>query len=222
MCIFTTHRTLETEVEVAYCRKCPKKRNAFLGPDLVHLGVFNWNNDIGFSHELLNEYTNRFTSTETPFKAFNTQIVRAYREHHSEKPFCDRKTFLKAWFEYIKLQDLDMPTPLSCSICGEYPEVVIADGLSLGFAADKVTEHLRPPTATEAISERVKITKTKTSLLNTSGMNKLRKDLVKGLQTLDPDMEKIKYHLLQVIIPPAVIETLAHARLSSYLKSRSH
>ncbi|KAH9856697.1 hypothetical protein C2E23DRAFT_882019 [Lenzites betulinus] len=140
-------------IEVLPCTICHHRRR-YIGPDLGDLGVFNWNNTFLFTHELLNAYTNAFTASETPFAAFCLTIRRQYEDRCPGLPFCSDETFVRAWFSFVELQDLD--SGFQCPTCGPSPTVVIADGVSLATHASKLKgADIKPPTFTDSSSERI-------------------------------------------------------------------
>ncbi|KAJ2957100.1 hypothetical protein NUW54_g14623 [Trametes sanguinea] len=146
-----TRRT-DVSIEVIPCPQC-RHRRRLIGPDLGTTGVFNWNNLILLTHELLNSYTNMFTASETPFSAFCLTIRRQYEDVASGMQFCSEETFVRAWFAFVQIQRLD--SSMACPTCGPSPSIVIADGVSLATHASKLTPHIRPPTFTDASSERI-------------------------------------------------------------------
>jgi hypothetical protein len=97
------------------------------------VGIFNWNNLYGFTHELLNEYTSLFTSTVVPFSAFVTSRRRAYINLVSPLPFCGTETFTRVWFAFTELQALD--SGMQCVSCGKHTDIVIADGVSIAYSS---------------------------------------------------------------------------------------
>ena len=64
--VFTTTTAILRKIETSYYISCSNKKGR-AGSDLCEFGVFNWNNRVAFSHELMNEYTSRFTTSMTPF-----------------------------------------------------------------------------------------------------------------------------------------------------------
>ena len=136
-------------------RSCPNCKHArrLMGPDLGSYGLFNWNNHILFTHELLNAYTNAYTASETPFSAFCLTIRRSYMDHDITMKFCSDETFVRVWFAFAKIQQLD--SEMKCPVCGPYPQVVIADGISLSTHTSKLVSTIRPPTFTDTSSERI-------------------------------------------------------------------
>jgi hypothetical protein len=145
ICIFTSSTAVTKRIETEYCIACRFTKGR-IGPDLSEYGVFNWNNRVAFSHELMNNYTSQFTTSSTPFFAFHQTIVHSYESEESPIPFISLQLFLSAYFAFRRLQDLE--TKMQCSICGPNPAIVIADGVSISFPRHKVT-HLRPPTYTD-------------------------------------------------------------------------
>ncbi|KAJ7865210.1 hypothetical protein B0H13DRAFT_1637212, partial [Mycena leptocephala] len=61
--VYGLFRSWETMIEVQSCTKCSHR---VIGPDCRELGIFNYNNRKLFAHDLLDEYTSAYTSSETP------------------------------------------------------------------------------------------------------------------------------------------------------------
>lgn len=142
--IYTTLTAINLPIETRYCTVCRNTRGRE-GPDLGNYGILNWNNRIAFSHELMNSYISQFTTSETPLFAFYQTTVNTYLNENSP-PFCSLSTFLNAWFAFAELQRLGHS--MQCAQCGPNPDTVIADGISISFAKQKV-KSLDPPTAVE-------------------------------------------------------------------------
>ena len=138
------------EIQVQACPQCPVMRRRYIGPDCRELGLFNYNNNILFTHDLLDDYTNSFTSSETPFTAWVSVVSRRYASHRSLHPFVSEATFRSAWFAYTRLQSFD--NDMTCPRCGPTPDDVIWDGVTLAFAQKHVTESLQPPTVCHQLS----------------------------------------------------------------------
>jgi hypothetical protein len=174
--VYTSTSALECKIQTVYCQVCVNTRGR-IGPDLGNYGILNWNNRIGFTHELFNTYTSQFTSSETPFFAFYQTIVNAYLEDNSPIDFCRLQTFQHAWFAFIRLQELD--SSMQCSTCGPNPTVVIADGIAVSFPSHHV-ESLQPPTipAKQKAYMRLKKMPISTSF---PGSIKLRTSIYKAL-----------------------------------------
>lgn len=147
--VFGLRAVVTCEIEVASCGVCGHRLRKY-GPDCGSVGVFNWNNRYGFAHELLNEYTSLFTSTTVPFSAFVITRHRAYAESSSPLPFCSTETFTRVWFAFTELQALD--SKMECISCGQHPEIVIADGVSIAYSSSKFVQGLLPPSATSDAS----------------------------------------------------------------------
>ncbi|KAG5642337.1 hypothetical protein DXG03_002985 [Asterophora parasitica] len=128
------------------CPISPACSRRYIGPDPRELGIFNLNNRILFTHELLDDYTSVYTSSETPFTAWVTVTSRRYGSHPSI-PFVSEGTFRTAWFAYVNIQDF--AKDMSCPKCGPCPEDVIWDGISLGFSKKHILATLRPPTVSD-------------------------------------------------------------------------
>ena len=142
--IFSLRGAVKSTIEVADCLSCSHSRRQF-GPDCGTVGIFNWNNTFGFTHELLNKYTSLFTCTQTPFSSFITSRHRAYIESSSPVAFCSTKTFTRVWFAFTRLQALE--SQKECPICGKHPELIIADGVSIAYSSSKFVIGLLPPSA---------------------------------------------------------------------------
>lgn len=146
--VFTLTGAFIAKIELQSCPKCPVKLRRYIGPEPRKLGLFNFNNSSLFTHELLDEYTCAFTGSETPFAAWTQLVARRYEERYGEMgepiPFVSGKTFRSVWFAYARLMQLEGDK--SCSRCGEYPENIIWDGVSISFGRKHVNNGLHPPT----------------------------------------------------------------------------
>ncbi|KDQ56421.1 hypothetical protein JAAARDRAFT_132449 [Jaapia argillacea MUCL 33604] len=140
------------EIELVPCLSC-RHAHCQLGADLGCFGLFNWNNTMIFSHELLNGFTNLYTASETPFSAFCLTVRCTYMDHDLKNSFCSDKTFVRVWFPFTHLQTLD--SGMSCPTCGPSPKVVIADGISLGIHHSKMSALVCPPMQVTDASECV-------------------------------------------------------------------
>lgn len=136
------------EIEVQRCWVCKRK---FIGPDCRSLGLFNWNNNILFTEELLDEYTSQYTSSETPFIAFVTSVARRYAASRSSASFITATTFRGVWFAYAGL--LHLERDMTCPKCGENPHTIIADGVTLSYQVTKLLGTLRPPSTVDENSQ---------------------------------------------------------------------
>ncbi|KAF8833731.1 hypothetical protein BDN67DRAFT_976448 [Paxillus ammoniavirescens] len=150
--IYGLTNTTAACIELLPCPICRHARRS-LGADLANHGVFNWNNEMLFTHELLNSYTNAFTASETPFSAFCLTVHHMYINSRWDMEFCSDETFVRVWFALTQIQTLD--SGMWCPTCGTSPAVVIADGISLGTHISKVTGLIRLPTHVDQTSEKV-------------------------------------------------------------------
>jgi hypothetical protein len=127
-----------------------RRRRQYVGPDGRDLGIFNLDNKSLFTHDLLDDYTAAFVSSETPFVAYVSVIQKRYLRHRSPKPFVGEAVFRSAWFGYSRLQHLD--GDMTCPSCGPAPDTVIWDGVTLAFSRKQLLPSLRPPTAIHPLS----------------------------------------------------------------------
>lgn len=103
-----------------------------------------------FTHDLLDEYTIAYSTSETPFAAWESVIKGRYETYHSRCPFVSVGLFRSAWFSFVQLQDFK--NDMACAICGPNPEAIIWDGVTVAFSRQKVLPSLQPPTTTSANS----------------------------------------------------------------------
>ncbi|EJD37868.1 hypothetical protein AURDEDRAFT_26693, partial [Auricularia subglabra TFB-10046 SS5] len=131
-------------IQVRRCTECPRKSRMAAGPDLGGLGLFNLNNSTVLSHALLNKYDTQLSAGETPFNAFCSAVDREYEMYESELPFLHADRFRTAWFSFMAVQECR--DGYTCNACGAVPEVVLVDGVTVGYPKRKKTGSLRPPT----------------------------------------------------------------------------
>ena len=163
-------------MEVQPCPTCPAARRRFIGPDLVEQGLFNFNNSIIVSHELLDEYTMAFVTSETPFNAFVATVAHRYTVSGTE--FMGDDLFRSIWFAYATC--LAMDNDMQCSRCGECPDTVIWDGITLAFGRKHLSATLSPPTQTSPLSlQRLNVrNQPKQQLLLDAALRKLIRQVV--------------------------------------------
>jgi hypothetical protein len=149
--IYTTTQAYSATIERQRCPTCTHRYHRFIGPEPRNLGLFNFNNQLLFTHALLDEYTSAFTSSETPFAAWVVTVSRRYQVHESCVPFVSEKMLRSVWFAYSQLQSLD--TNMDCPECGPDPQDTIWDGVTLAFS-QKYQLSLRPPTTLHEKSQR--------------------------------------------------------------------
>ncbi|KAJ7753387.1 hypothetical protein DFH07DRAFT_774137 [Mycena maculata] len=124
--IYGLYGYLKTSIEVQTCSHCSHR---LIGPDGRELGLFNHNNQRLFTHDLLDEYTSAYTSSETPFVAWVTVVSRRYEVHSGgAQQFVSDEIFRAAWFSYVRLQFLE--GDMTCPRCGPSPDNTIWDGPS--------------------------------------------------------------------------------------------
>jgi hypothetical protein len=99
---------------------------------------------------VLDDYTNAYTSSETPFTAWVTAMSRRYIAEGSSVPFMSEGMFRTIWFAYVNLQQFE--GDMKCPRCGPTPEVTIWDGVTLGFHEKHLLPTLQPPTKTHESS----------------------------------------------------------------------
>ncbi|KAH7877328.1 uncharacterized protein C8R40DRAFT_1021702, partial [Lentinula edodes] len=145
--VYTLSKAVRANIELQKCSSCERR---YVGPETRSLGLFNLNNSLLFTHELLDEYTSAFTSSETPFDAWVQQISRRYQAEDNSLPFVGNDTFRAAWFAYAQL--INFEGDKWCECCGKAPENVIWDGVTLAYARKQLRAGLRPPTAVDADS----------------------------------------------------------------------
>ncbi|EAU89810.2 hypothetical protein CC1G_09392 [Coprinopsis cinerea okayama7 len=69
----------------------------------------------------------------------------SHRYGRTGQVFMGEDLFRSVWFAYVALQDFGQD--MVCSKCGDYPETVIWDGITLAFGRKHIRDTLRPPTA---------------------------------------------------------------------------
>lgn len=146
--LYTLARVFEVNLELQKCPTCPPKRRRHIGPDLRTKGIFNYNNSILATHELLDAYTSAYTTSETPFIGWVTQTSRLYE--NVDNIFMGSDLFRSVWFAYVYLQNL--VDDMVCTICKAAPETTIWDGLTLAFGKKQLRGSLLPPTIGHAES----------------------------------------------------------------------
>jgi CxC4 like cysteine cluster associated with KDZ transposases len=146
--IYALSRSYQARIQVQSCKVCPPARHHSIGPDPCKLGLFNYNNSIVFTHELLDEYTSAYTTSETPFVAWVAVTARRYAAHGSV--FVKEDMFRSVWFAFARLQSFG--GDMECLTCGPCPESVIWDGVTLAFGRKHVLDSLEPPTRTDGNS----------------------------------------------------------------------
>ncbi len=148
--IYGASRAVEAKIEVQRCPTCYWRRRRYIGPDGRERGLFNWRNQTLFTHDLLDEYTIAYTTSETPFKAWVSVINGRYETYRSRHRFVSAGLFRSAWCSFASLQDFS--NDMTCSICGPNPEDIIWDGVTVAFGKRRILPSLKPPTTTSESS----------------------------------------------------------------------
>ncbi|KAL0057799.1 hypothetical protein AAF712_015542 [Marasmius tenuissimus] len=146
--VYTLNQSYRAEIELLPCSACPPCKHCFVGPDPRDLGLFNFNNSVLFTHDILDEYTSQYTSSETLFVAFVETTTRRYERMGSK--FVKEDLFRSVWFAFVRIQDFS--NDMTCKRCGQEPDCLIWDGVTLGFGRKHLTDSLRPPTYTDSLS----------------------------------------------------------------------
>ncbi|KAG6826051.1 hypothetical protein H0H92_001293, partial [Tricholoma furcatifolium] len=173
---------MTTRIQVQTCSKCSGRWRQWIGPDLREIGLFNFNNRLLFTHELLDDYTSCYTTSETPFTAWIKVITRRYVENQSPVPFVSEQVLRAAWFAYVDIQDFT--NDMACPACGPAPEDVVWDGVSIGFNRKHILHTLRPPTisGTDAPQSSAQYIPKQQIIPDTNLRRALRKIIKGGIQ----------------------------------------
>jgi hypothetical protein len=149
--VYTSFGVFTCEIETQFCpNDCSQGGYRFIGPDCSRIGLFNYNNRILFAHDLLNDYTLCYTTSETPFTAWVTITQTRYMQFSPEAAFVTEEVFRAAWFSFASLQCFG--NEMQCPVCGPEPSAVIFDGVSISFGRKHLTDALKPPTLSDNYS----------------------------------------------------------------------
>lgn len=178
--IYTLVEAQPSRIQVQRCGGCEtEKSHHYIGPDGWALGVFNLDNTHLFSHDLLDEYTSAYTSSETPFVAWVTVLSRRYELYGSQVPFVGPDLFRSAWFAYVSTQSFE--NDFQCPTCGPVPKQVICDGITLAFQDKHLLPSMRPPTVTDNDSPiRASQYVGKQQVFSDATLRKRIKEVIKG------------------------------------------
>ncbi|KAJ7029208.1 hypothetical protein C8F04DRAFT_963204 [Mycena alexandri] len=176
--VYGLYQSWEAKIEVQPCSQC---RHRLIGPDCREFGFFNYNNRRLFTHELLDEYTSAYTSSETPFSAWVSVVARRYDINDSDgQKFVSDDVFRAAWFAYVTLQYFE--GDMACPRCGPAPENTIWDGVTLAFNRKHLLPTLEPPTTsqpTSSIREKTRYVPTQ-QLIPSGRIRKLVRKIITG------------------------------------------
>ncbi|EAU92388.2 hypothetical protein CC1G_00607 [Coprinopsis cinerea okayama7 len=208
--VYTLTTVYVHQIQLQRCPQCPPSRRRFIGPDPRHEGLFNYNNSVLVSHELLDEYTSAYTSSETPFTAWVVQMQRRY--DLSNTVFMGEDLFRTVWFAYVSLQGWE--NDMACKRCGPSPETVIWDGITVAFGRKHVTSSLRPPTVTSESSLVRKNVKyfPKQQLIGDPHLRKLIRVVLKGPGLGDENDDENDLAQPPTTSPSSVSQQEAHRR----------
>lgn len=148
--LYTLVKAVPCRVQLQRCSSCPTSLERAIGPDPRDLGIFNFDNRNLATHDLLDDYTSSFTTSETPFFAWVKTLFRRYKDYNSRWNFMYHKVFRSVWFAYAKIQRFE--GDMMCSICGPHPEAIICDGTALRMNEKNVLPTVKPPTISVATS----------------------------------------------------------------------
>jgi len=176
--IYTLYTSFNGSIELQSCPTSVPTKRRFIGPDLRELGLFNYNNTAIFSHDLLDDYTSTFCTSETPFVAWITVISHWYEALSTS--FVGEDLFRSVWFAYVKLQQF--PGDMVCSLCGPYPDTIIWDGVTLAFGRKKLLGSLQPPTISGHGAQVRPLVKyqPRQQLIRDAGLRKRIRQMLKG------------------------------------------
>uniref|UniRef100_A0A8H8CF18 HMG domain-containing protein n=1 Tax=Psilocybe cubensis TaxID=181762 RepID=A0A8H8CF18_PSICU len=141
--VYTLTGASKAVISLQQCLKCSHR---FIGPECSDLGLFNFNNTSLFAHDLLDDYTSAFSTSETPFISWVNTVSRRYQLRGSDVPFASDKLFRAAWFSYSRL--LLLENDMTCLECGPNPKATIWDGVTVAFSRQMLLPSLHPPTLT--------------------------------------------------------------------------
>lgn len=190
--LFTLLEAIPCNIELQQCPTCPATLQRAIGPEPRNLGIFNFNNRNLATHDLLDDYTSSFTSSETPFNAYVKTMARRYRDYNSPRRFYYHKTFRSIWFSYTKIQAFE--GDMQCPTCGPYPDHIICDGTALRMNEKYVLATVKPPTVSEEGSS-------------------IRYSRYVGKQQLIPD-GKLRKEVREVVSGPPLLSRTELDRLS--------
>jgi CxC4 like cysteine cluster associated with KDZ transposases len=219
--VYTLTQAFVADIELQNCSRCPRASRRYIGPEPRDIGLFNYNNRALFSHEVLNEYISAFSSSVTPFEAWVDHMNRRYQETTPYIPFARGALFRSAWFAYGRLLSLDGDK--SCPRCGDAPENIIWDGVSIAFSRKHINDELQPPTSTTDASQiRESKPLSRQEWLPDSAMRRTLRNWLEagglGVESCDDD----DHESLKKILEAAVERTKTFSVLECWLRSQHH
>lgn len=209
--IYSLMEVMPCRIQIQRCASCP---GGNIGPEPRNLGIFNLNNGTLLTHDLLDDYTSAFSTSETPFIAWVHIMARRYNDYRSVHKFMDPKLFRSAWYAYTKLQAFE--ADMQCPDCGPYPDQVICDGTALALDEKNVLPTLKPPTvSSEESSNRSSRYVGKQQLIQDGKLRKQIKQIIEGPPLLTSAQ-------LKDLSAKAKGDTVASQKLTSCLQRILH
>ncbi|GAA5995312.1 hypothetical protein JCM5350_007048 [Sporobolomyces pararoseus] len=149
--IYTMEGVRKVKIETVKCTKCRRR----IGPDLIEHGLFNWNNSIGFTRQVFDDYISRLTSGQNTILAFHKQMSDTYFGVEKGGQICSEPTLRRAFFAFLRV--IAIESGMKCEKCGSNPKIVICDGCVIGFEKRRLEGYLRNPTlpTTDSVVKRL-------------------------------------------------------------------
>lgn len=190
--LYTLVKAVPCRIQLQRCPACPSTLERAIGPDPRDLGIFNFDNRNLATHDLLDDYTSSFMTSETPFFAWVKTLFRRYKDYKSPCNFMYHKVFRSVWFAYAKIQTFE--GDMVCSICGPYPESIICDGTALRMNEKNVLPTVKPPTiSVEGSSVRSSRYIGKQQVIQDANLRKEMKRIIAGPRLPSrEELEKLK------------------------------
>ncbi|XP_066271346.1 uncharacterized protein [Branchiostoma lanceolatum] len=141
--------TKETRERVVYFRPTTGNCTCKLPYDGQEDLVFNFSNKAMYAYNMLTKYMHFMIENRTPLRGFHRACQR--ENNLSKTNLTSYNTFLYAYNSFERLLNIDWTTSFQCPTCRTQPEVVIMDGITLGFRKDLIPElqddvqHSDPP-----------------------------------------------------------------------------
>ncbi|KAI8834508.1 hypothetical protein BC829DRAFT_357825, partial [Chytridium lagenaria] len=153
--LFTHDESFQVLIEVSPCPVCKaqKRFSNCVGPDLTERGIFNKNNDTLYTHRIFDEFTEAMVQMQITFESF-LKLLRPkylYKSKLGVVKLPNKQSFTEAWFAFRVLQDLSKHIQCRTCLRNGY-NIVLYDGISVGYPQSKMTGTLRPPTITDHLS----------------------------------------------------------------------
>jgi hypothetical protein len=106
-------------------------------------GIFNYSSTVLITYDVLLSYRSYVGLSGMTFAAFCASKSQEYIEiYGGQVGFMDRATFTKAFLAFYELLGKDSSSP--CSLCGQYPAILLADATDIGCPMRLTTSSLHP------------------------------------------------------------------------------